>query len=322
MDSKEISEGKDPRELKGEQYLHEAERALKRWTIFGIGADAKREDAAGFYEKAAAQFKAAKKARRSADAYMEAAKQLEAVRDEFQATTNWKNAATQLVVSGDNDEAVKCYTKAIDVYIATDRFDSVARLQSEIGKMYEDKKIYDKAIHFYNESISSFELENKSVQARKVKGQVADLQARTGEYQKAVDLYEEISRDSTDGPQKWSVKKHLFKSSICQLVLGSTKDDMTEAGKAFEKYEEWSDIFCGSRENKLVQDLKKAYDEKKTEAFQDAIFEFETISKLEEFNVTLLHIVLQELKKEHTPPIFDNDGKTNEQKVEVEDDFR
>jgi len=311
-----------PNELKGEEYLQEAQKALGRWTIFGIGKDAKHEDAAGSYEKAAAQFKAAKNNRKAADAYVEAAKNLEAVNNQLEATTNWKNAATQLVLAGDIDEAVKCYTKAIDQYIASDRFLSVARLQSDIGKLYEDNKILDKALKHYNEAIGSFELENNVAQARKVKVKVADILAKSGEYRKAIDLYEDISRNSTDDRLKWSLKSHLMKASICQLVLGAKKDDMSEATAAFAKYEDWSEVFCGTRENKLVQNLKQAYEDMNTEAFQNAIFEFENISKLDEFQVSLLHIVLQELKKEHTPPIFDGDGKTNEAKEEPDDDFR
>lgn len=310
-------------EQKGDEYVRDAQKALGRWTIFGIGREAKHEDAASAYEKAAAQFKAAKNNRKAADAYVEAAKNLEAVNNQLEATTNWKNAATQLVLAGDTDEAVQCFTKAIDQYIASDRFNSVARLQLDIGKLYEDKKTLDKALEFYNEAIGSFELENNTAQARKVKVKVADILAKTGEYRKAIDLYEGISKESLDDSRlKWSLKTHLMKASICQLVLGAKKGDMTEATDAFSKYEDWSEVFYGTRENKLVQNLKQAIEDMNTEAFQDAIVEFENVSKLDEFQVSLLHIVLQELKKEHTPPIFDDDGKTIDQKKEPEDDFR
>jgi len=308
------------RELQGDQYMGEAEKALKKFTIFGIGAEAKYETAAGCFEKAAAQFKAAKNAKRAAHAYIEAAKNLEKINNELEATTNWKNAATQLAISGDIDEAVQCFSKAIDHYLANDRFNSAAKLQSNIGKLYEDKKIFGKAIMFYNEAIGSFESESNKSQARKVKLQVADILAKSGEYRKAIDLYESIAKDGVDDNLlRWSVKNHLLKASLCQLVLGAQKDDMSEATKAFAKYEEWSEIFCGTRENKLVQDLRKAYEEMNTEAFQDAIFEFDNISKLDEFKTSLLHVVLQELKKEKTPPIFTEDGNKSDQK---EDDFR
>lgn len=308
------------RELQGEQYMGEAQKALKKFTIFGIGAEAKYETAAGCFEKAAAQFKAAKNAKRAAHAYIEAAKNLEKINNELEATTNWKNAATQLAISGDIDEAVQCFSKAIDHYLASDRFNQAGKLQSEIGKLYEDKKIFGKAIMFYNEAIGSFESESNKSQARKVKLQVADILAKSGEYRKAIDLYESIAKDGVDDNLlRWSVKNHLLKASLCQLVLGAQKDDMSEATKAFAKYEEWSEIFCGTRENKLVQDLKKAYEEMNTEAFQDAIFEFDNISKLDEFKTSLLHVVLQELKKEKTPPIFTEDGNKSDQK---EDDFR
>jgi len=308
------------RELQGEQYMGEAQKALKKFTIFGIGAEAKYETAAGCFEKAAAQFKAAKNAKRAAHAYIEAAKNLEKINSELEATTNWKNAATQLAISGDIDEAVQCFSKAIDHYLASDRFNQAGKLQSEIGKLYEDKKIFGKAIMFYNEAIGSFESESNKSQARKVKLQVADILAKSGEYRKAIDLYESIAKDGVDDNLlRWSVKNHLLKASLCQLVLGAQKDDMSEATKAFAKYEEWSEIFCGTRENKLVQDLRKAYEEMNTEAFQDAIFEFDNISKLDEFKTSLLHVVLQELKKEKTPPIFTEDGNKSDQK---EDDFR
>jgi len=309
-------------ELKGEEYLGDAERALKRWTIFGIGRDAKYEDAAGAYEKAAAQFKASKNYGKAANAYIEAAKNLQMVNNELEATTNWKNAATQLVLTGDTDKAVECYMKAINHYIASDRFNSVARLYSDIGKLYEDKKILDKSIKFYNEALDSFELENNTSQARKMKIKVADVLAKDGKHSKAIDLYEEVVEKSTDERQKWGLKTLLEKASICHLVVGSEKDDMTEAAAAIAKYEDMSEIFYGSRENKLVQNLRKAYEDNNIEDFQNAIYEFESISKLDEFKISMLHIVLENLKKEHTPPIFDNDEKKNDPKKEPEDDFR
>jgi len=307
--------------MQGEQYLDEAQKALKKFCIFGIGTEAKHETAAGCFEKAAAQFKAAKNAKRAANAYIEAAKNLEKINNELEATTNWKNAATQFSISGDIEEAVMCNTKAIDHYLATDRFNSAAKLQNNIGKLYEDKKLFDKAISYYNEAVGSYESENNNVQARKVKLQVADILAKSGEYRKAIDLYESVSKEGVDDQLlRWSVKNHLLKASLCQLVLGAQKDDMSEATKAFAKYEDWSEIFCGTRENKLVQDLKKAYEELNTEAFQDAIFEFDNISKLDEFKTSLLHVVLQELNKEKTPPLFTEDvKKSGDQK---EDDFR
>jgi len=319
-----MSSATSNRELQGEKYLEDAKSALKKWTIFGIGTEAKYENAAGCFEKAAAQFKAAKNAKRAANAYIEAAKNLEKINNELEATTNWKNAATQLSIAGDIEEAVMCFTKAIDHYLASDRFNSAAKLQSEIGKLYEDKKLFGKAITFYNEAVESFESENNKIQARKVKLQVADILAKSGEYSKAIEIYESISKDGVDDSLlRWSVKNHLLKASLCQLVLGAKKDDMSEATKAFAKYEEWSEIFHGTRENKLVQDLKKAYEDTNTEAFQDAIFEFDNISKLDEFKTSLLHVVLQELKKEKTPPIFMDDGNKNDQKGDQkEDDFR
>jgi len=311
------------RESKGEEYMQEGQGVLKRFCFFGIGADQKHEDAADCYEKAAAQFKAAKNPKRAAEAYIEAARNLEKVKNELQATSNWKNAATQLALSGDIEEAVKCFTKAIDHYLASDRFNSAAKLQSEIGKMYEDKKMYDKAVTCYTEAVGSFESENNNVQARKVKLQVADILAKKGEYRKAIDLYEAISKDYVDDQLlRWSVKGYLLKASLCQLVLGAQKDDMSEATKAFAKYEDWSEIFCGTRENKLVQDLKKAYEDMNTEAFQDAIFEFDNISKLDEFKTSLLHVVLQELKKEKTPPALFDNPDTKAQIDQKEDDFR
>jgi len=296
----------EARDKKAQALLQEAGNALKRWTPFGLGKEGKYEDAASAYEKAAAQFKGNKKPDEAAAAYVKAAECLEKINNTIEATTHWKNAGTQFIVANKADNAVLYLGKAIENYKTEDQFNRAARLQSQIGKMFEEAKENDKAIDFYNDAAESYEMENDTAQAAKQKLQIADIYAMSEKYPEAITIYEKVSKEHAgDQLRRWGVKNHLTKASLCHLVLGARAHDMKKAEDAISKYEDLSDIFAGTRENKFVAKVRELFDEDKSQELEDAILEFDKISRLTDFQVDVLTKIQSELKKEgpdKTPP--------------------
>merc|ERR1719461_2580644 len=108
-------------------------------------------------------------------------------------------------------------------------------------------------------------------------------------YKEAIAIYEKVAKNhANDQLRRWGVKNHLTKASLCHLVLGARAHDMKKAEDAISKYEDMSDIFAGTRENKFVAKLRELFDENKAQEFEDAILEYDKISKLTDFQVDAL----------------------------------
>jgi alpha-soluble NSF attachment protein len=134
----------------------------------------------------------------------------------------------------------------------------------------------------------------------------ADLAAIEGDYYKAIEHYERISRTSiNNGLMKWSVKEYLLKAGICHLAtmvrlatqisislstnpITNTQQDMVSANRALESYREIDNTFASTREHQLLVDLVQTIEERDQEGFADKLFQYDQLSKLDKWKTTLL----------------------------------
>ncbi|KAJ0624928.1 putative NSF attachment protein [Helianthus annuus] len=99
----------------------------------------------------------------------------------------------------------------------------------------------------------------------------------TGQYQKAIEIYEEIARPSLNNNLlKYGIRGHLLNAGICQLCKG----DVVAITNALERYQELDPTFSGTREYKLLTELAAAMDEEDVAKFTDAVKEFDSMTKL------------------------------------------
>ena len=83
---------------------------------------------------------------------------------------------------------------------------------------------------------------------------------------------------------KWSVKDYLLKSGICLLAL----NDPVAFNRAMEKYRDLDPTFMSTREHQLLLDLAEAIAAGEQEKFQDSLFQFDQLSKLDKWKTTIL----------------------------------
>lgn len=83
---------------------------------------------------------------------------------------------------------------------------------------------------------------------------------------------------------KWSVKDYLLKSGICLLAL----NDPVQFTRAMEKYRDLDTSFSSTREHQLLIDLAEAVQAGEQEMFQDKLFQFDQLSKLDKWKTTIL----------------------------------
>lgn len=123
--------------------------------------------------------------------------------------------------------------------------------------------------------------------ANKLYLKVADLAALQSapDYHKAIAHFERVAASSINSNlMKWSVKDYLLKSGICLLAL----NDPVAFSRAMEKYRDMDNSFASTREHQLLVDLAEAVQKGEQEEFQDALFKYDQLSKLDKWKTTIL----------------------------------
>uniref|UniRef100_A0A672IZQ2 N-ethylmaleimide-sensitive factor attachment protein, alpha b n=1 Tax=Salarias fasciatus TaxID=181472 RepID=A0A672IZQ2_SALFA len=182
-------------------------------------------------------------------------------------------------------EAINCLNRAIEIYTDMGRFTIAAKHHISIAEIYETELVdVDKAIAHYEQAADYYKGEESTSSANKCLLKVATYAAQLEQYPKAIEIYEQVGTHAMDSTLlKYSAKDHFFKAALCHFCV-----DMLNAKLAVQKYEEMFPAFSDSRECKLVKKLLDAYEEQNVDAYTDAVKEFDTISRLDQWLTTML----------------------------------
>lgn len=160
-----------------------------------------------------------------------------------------------------------------------------ARYAKEIAESYEQEQNLEQAIAYYDKAADLFQGEEVTTSANQCKQKIAQFSAQLEQYQKAIEIYEGIARQSLNNNLlKYGVRGHLLNAGICQLCKG----DVIAITNALDRYQELDPTFSSTREYRLLADLAAALDEEDVEKFTDAVKEFDSMTKLDEWKTTLL----------------------------------
>ncbi|XP_011374343.2 beta-soluble NSF attachment protein isoform X2 [Pteropus vampyrus] len=165
------------------------------------------------------------------------------------------------------------------------RFTIAAKHHITIAEIYETELVdIEKAIAHYEQSADYYKGEESNSSANKCLLKVAAYAAQLEQYQKAIEIYEQVGANTMDNPLlKYSAKDYFFKAALCHFIV-----DELNAKLALEKYEEMFPAFTDSRECKLLKKLLEAHEEQNSEAYTEAVKEFDSISRLDQWLTTML----------------------------------
>ncbi|KAK3595950.1 hypothetical protein CHS0354_032463 [Potamilus streckersoni] len=273
-------------EQKGNEYMAEAEKKLKSSQGFFnslFGGSSKIEEAAELFVRAANAYKMAKKWPAAGNAFCRAAT--------IQLQLNSRHdAATQYVDAGnayrkaDPQEAVNCMLKAVEIYTDMGRFTIAAKHHMTIAEIYEtDLADIEKAISSYEQAADYYKGEESKSSANKCLLKVAQFSAQLERYDKAVEIYEEVAVTCMDNSLlKYSAKDHFFRAAICHMCI-----DTLNVQQAIQKYEDMFPQFADDRCCKLLKTLITACEDEDVDKFTDAIKEYDSISRLDQWMTTM-----------------------------------
>lgn len=249
-----------------------------------FGGASKLEDAAELYIQAGNLFKMAQKWSGAGKAFMEAA--------QLQINLQSKHEAGQRYVDAGNcfkktdvEEAVRAFEMAINIYTDMGRFTMAAKHHITVAEIYEGNAVdLEKAIFHYEQAAQYYRGEESNSSANKCLLKVAMHSAQMEEYAKALEIYEQVAADAIESSLlKYSAKEYFFKATLCHMCI-----DTAEAQRAVDKYCDMYPAFQDTRECKLVRALIVAQEEQNAESFTEAVKEYDSISRLDQWLTTIL----------------------------------
>lgn len=113
---------------------------------------------------------------------------------------------------------------------------------------------------------------------------MADIAALDENYSKAIENYEKVASASVNNNlMRYSVKDYFLKAGICHLAGG----DMIATQRALENYRDMDPSFATQREHQLLVDLVAAIEEGDQEKFQDKLYAYDQMSKLDKWKTAI-----------------------------------
>uniref|UniRef100_A0A4W5K2N2 N-ethylmaleimide-sensitive factor attachment protein, alpha a n=1 Tax=Hucho hucho TaxID=62062 RepID=A0A4W5K2N2_9TELE len=254
--------------------MSEADKKMKSsrgfGTLFG-GSSRKYEEACDMYVRAANMFKMAKNWSAAGNAFSQAAHLHLQMDNKLDGAINFLDAGNAFK-KADPQEAINCLNQAIEIYTDMGRFTIAAKHHISIAEIYE------------------------SDAANKCLLKVATYTAQLEQYQKAIDIYEQIGMYAMDSVLlKYGAKDHFFKAALCHFCV-----DMLNARLSVQRYEDMFPAFSDARECKLVKKLLDAYEEQDVDAFTDAVKDFDSISRLDQWNTTMLLRIKKQIQDDES----------------------
>ncbi|KAG1935890.1 N-ethylmaleimide-sensitive factor attachment protein, beta a [Siphateles boraxobius] len=275
------------KEKEAMQLMAEADKKVKSSGSFlggMFGGNHKVEDACEMYARAANMFKMAKNWSAAGSAFCQAARLHMQMQNKLDSATSFVDAGNAYK-KADPQEAINCLNAAIDIYTDMGRFTIAAKHHMTIAEIYESELVdIEKTIAHYEQAADYYKGEESNSSANKCLLKVGSYSAQLEQYPKAIEIYEQVATSTMDNPLlKYNAKEYFWKAALCHFIV-----DELNAKLAIEKYEGMFPAFSDSRECKLLKKLLEAHEEQNSEAFTEAVKEFDSISRLDQWQTTML----------------------------------
>jgi len=145
----------------------------------------------------------------------------------------------------------------------------------------------------YRKAADCYATEDQNTSKCQMLLKVAHYAATLDDFKQAIDLYEEVGHDyllkQLTAP---SCKEVYFKAMLCHMVIAAKNKTplgtYAELDVALDKYKTSYPGFDDSRESKLVEGVMEGMKEEDIEKIQNAIVEFDTIVRLDDWKAGLL----------------------------------
>lgn len=287
------------KEEEGHQLMAEAEKKVAARSGFFrslfASAPASKEEGAETYVRAATAFKLAKAWLLAGQALEKAAEVYASIPDmQYDAASKYADAG-KAYKNVDARKAMPALQSSINMHADAARFQQCARLQKEVAELLEGERDDSAALEAYRKAADYYDMDDAKSNANSMRVKVAALTALAGDYGDAAQLYEDIAQAALASSMlKYGAREHLLRAGLCRLCMG----DIVGVQRALEKYLEMDSTFGTSREGRLLDSIVKAVEEGNVDAFTNHVYDFDNVSKLDEWKTTVLLKIKNNMKAE------------------------
>jgi len=279
----------DPKDKRAMELMQEGDQLVKSGKGFfnsWFFGSSKLEQACQKYVDAGNLFKRTKNWNGAGQTFCKSAELQIQMQNSHEAASNLIDAAG-CYKKCDVQQAIECFNKAIDIFTDMGRFVMAAKHHSNVAELYEtDSMDIEKAISHYEKAADYYDVDDSKSCANKCWLKVALHASQLEQYSKAVELFDKVTMSSINSPLlKYAAEDYMFKATLCQFCLGGSGVD---ARHALEKYQDWFPAFEDSREYKLVNKLIDAFESGSSDAFAEAIADYDKITRIDEWLTTIL----------------------------------
>lgn len=268
------------------EFINQAEKRLKSISFFN---PTKYDDAIELYDKAAVQYKITNNWKDVAKLYVLCAELCEKYTTSFEACNFYVNAGNAYK-RFDLNEAVNVFLIGAEIHQQKNNFSTAAKLYKEIGVCYEKLMKQTEAIKMWKKASDCYNTADASTNSNQCLLRVADLYTENEEYKKAAELYEKISKNSLDSTTGiWTIKDHLNKALLCHFVSLLKSNSINLLEQKMEEYKDLCPRLEDSHEYKLIHNVLQTYLNDDIDQFNDTVFKYNEIYKLDDFKTKMLY---------------------------------
>eukprot|EP00923_Selenidium_pygospionis_P041262 GHVN01071490.1.p1 GENE.GHVN01071490.1~~GHVN01071490.1.p1 ORF type:complete len:319 (+),score=57.88 GHVN01071490.1:88-1044(+) len=274
-------------DIEARELMKKAEKKCQGglFSVFTGGPDY--DEACRMYSLAANKFKMNKSWTDAADCLVRCAALQDKMGDKNAEANCYADAAT-LFKKYSTKDATRYYSKAIDIYASSGKFNQAGKLSRGIAEMCEEEGDEAGAMAHFKKAADYHEMDQhgKSQQSQciiKYGEKTARLNKNYGE---AIKIFEKEGEKALRNDLiQFGAKEHFLKAGILYLAKG----DSTDCKIACDRYGALDPRFAGSREGKLYKSLVEALEQQDVEAFSTSIHEYNAISPIDAWKVHFLY---------------------------------
>ncbi|OQV23882.1 Alpha-soluble NSF attachment protein [Hypsibius exemplaris] len=269
-------------ELQARKLLAEAEKKSSGKSggfmsgIFG-GGSSKIDDAIELYCKAANFFKMAKNWGEAGNCFSKAASLSLGADNKLEAFQKFSDASN-CYKKVDPARSLECLKQAVAIQTEMGRFTMAAKTHISIAEIYEtDLQDLEQAMVHYQKAADYYQGEESQSHAQKCLLKVAQFAADKEDYQKAIQIFEQVANRCAENPMlKYGAKEYYFKAALCHMCV-----DTLNAQHALARYLDVFPALQDSREFQLMKKVLDCMESTDVDSFTAALQDYDKISRLD-----------------------------------------
>ncbi|VDC01834.1 unnamed protein product [Peniophora sp. CBMAI 1063] len=284
-----------PAKSPAQSLLEKADKKANTSTGWFSSSSTKFEEAGDLYQQAANAFKLDKLFREAGDAHAREAECREKCKEMNDAANAWWNAA-KAYKRGFPDLAIQALTQTITMLTQAGRFRQAADREKEIAQIYlQEMHDLRRACEAFERAGDWYAQEDAAATANACFKDAADLHAELEEYPNAIARYEQVADHSLGSAlTKYSVKEYWLRSVLCGLAMR----DVITVRRNLSRYATLDTTFPSTREAKFCNALLDAVEQHDVEQYTAAVFDFDQVSKLDNWKTAILLKIKRALEAE------------------------